>query len=116
MTSTLLVRCFFFVFFFFFKFFFFRFFRLLTKCYAADITNRIVAMGYPSEGTESLFRNPYDEVFKFLEEKHKGHYKVVCCIFRHSSSNLTTRADLQLMLGACIPRLQIPQPDRLLPV
>ena len=31
------------------------------------VTENIVAMGFPSEGTEGFFRNPFGEVVKFLE-------------------------------------------------
>ncbi|KAF1807786.1 the Pten tumor suppressor [Mucor lusitanicus] len=40
------------------------------------ITSRIVAMSYPSEGFEGLYRNPFNQVKKFLDNKHAGHYKV----------------------------------------
>jgi phosphatidylinositol-3,4,5-trisphosphate 3-phosphatase and dual-specificity protein phosphatase PTEN len=40
------------------------------------ITNRLIAMGYPSEEIEGLYRNPYSEVYRFLELNHRGHYKV----------------------------------------
>lgn len=45
------------------------------------VTERIIAMGYPSESVEAAFRNPYKEVFRFLETQHRGHYKVynLCC-------------------------------------
>eukprot|EP01122_Echinamoeba_exundans_P015927 TRINITY_DN790_c1_g1_i1.p1 TRINITY_DN790_c1_g1~~TRINITY_DN790_c1_g1_i1.p1 ORF type:complete len:428 (+),score=47.47 TRINITY_DN790_c1_g1_i1:37-1284(+) len=42
----------------------------------AYITDRIIAMGFPSEGIEGAYRNPYEEVIKFLDEMHKDHYKV----------------------------------------
>ena len=34
------------------------------------ITSRILAMGFPSCGTESFYRNPIDQVEAFLESKH----------------------------------------------
>lgn len=40
------------------------------------ITPRIVAMGYPSTGIESSYRNPAKEVSSLLERKHSGHYTV----------------------------------------
>ncbi|KYQ89772.1 protein tyrosine phosphatase [Tieghemostelium lacteum] len=42
----------------------------------AYITDRIIAMGFPSEKVEGVFRNPMKEVQKFLDQFHKDHYKV----------------------------------------
>jgi phosphatidylinositol-3,4,5-trisphosphate 3-phosphatase/dual-specificity protein phosphatase PTEN len=42
----------------------------------AYITPRIIAMGYPSSGIEAAYRNPASEVQRFLEVRHRGHYKV----------------------------------------
>jgi hypothetical protein len=33
-------------------------------------------MGFPSTGTEGIFRNPIEEVVKFFETYHKGHYRI----------------------------------------
>jgi len=40
------------------------------------ITERIIAMGFPSLNLEGLYRNPLDEVQKFLNTRHTSHYKV----------------------------------------
>jgi len=44
--------------------------------WATDITPNIIAMGYPSPDFEKLYRNPMEEVQRFLEMKHKGKYKL----------------------------------------
>jgi phosphatidylinositol-3,4,5-trisphosphate 3-phosphatase/dual-specificity protein phosphatase PTEN len=47
------------------------------------ITPRIIAMGYPSSGVESMYRNPRMAVKKFLDQAHDSHYKVYnLCIER----------------------------------
>ncbi|KAK2958434.1 putative Phosphatidylinositol 3,4,5-trisphosphate 3-phosphatase [Blattamonas nauphoetae] len=47
----------------------------------AYITPQIIAMGFPSVGAETLYRNPKTHTQKFLEGRHKDHYKVynLCC-------------------------------------
>ncbi|KAJ9453029.1 Phosphatidylinositol 3 [Diplonema papillatum] len=40
------------------------------------ITPRMIAMGFPSSGTEGLYRNPVDEVERFFNTRHKDHYRV----------------------------------------
>jgi len=42
----------------------------------AYITPRIIAMGFPSEDVEGIYRNPRKEVQAFFELRHKDHYKV----------------------------------------
>ena len=34
------------------------------------VTEKIIAMGYPSESMESMFRNSLDDVKIFLKERH----------------------------------------------
>eukprot|EP01063_Lacrimia_lanifica_P011107 TRINITY_DN1788_c0_g2_i3.p1 TRINITY_DN1788_c0_g2~~TRINITY_DN1788_c0_g2_i3.p1 ORF type:complete len:1528 (+),score=609.22 TRINITY_DN1788_c0_g2_i3:74-4585(+) len=41
------------------------------------ITPRLIAMGFPSYGAEGFYRNPADEVERFFETRHKGHYRII---------------------------------------
>ncbi|WAQ99158.1 TPTE2-like protein [Mya arenaria] len=45
----------------------------LDLCY---ITERMIAMSFPSSGVQSMYRNNIREVSRFFETKHKGHYKL----------------------------------------
>jgi hypothetical protein len=40
------------------------------------ITDRIIAMGFPSSGTEGIYRNPIDQVVKFFDKYHKSHFRI----------------------------------------
>ncbi|GAM20421.1 hypothetical protein SAMD00019534_035960 [Acytostelium subglobosum LB1] len=40
------------------------------------ITDRIIAMGFPSESIEGLYRNNMRDVQRFFQTLHPGHYKV----------------------------------------
>ncbi|XP_060065844.1 phosphatidylinositol 3,4,5-trisphosphate 3-phosphatase TPTE2-like [Ylistrum balloti] len=45
----------------------------LDLCY---ITERVIAMSFPSSGLRKMYRNPINEVARFLNTKHPNHYKV----------------------------------------
>lgn len=36
----------------------------------------MIAMGFPSQGVESTYRNPMSKIQEFLNTYHKGHYKI----------------------------------------
>jgi phosphatidylinositol-3,4,5-trisphosphate 3-phosphatase/dual-specificity protein phosphatase PTEN len=40
------------------------------------ITDNIIAMGFPAQGVEALYRNSYSQVREFLEERHRGTYMI----------------------------------------
>ncbi|XP_043064759.1 phosphatidylinositol 3,4,5-trisphosphate 3-phosphatase and dual-specificity protein phosphatase PTEN isoform X2 [Drosophila ficusphila] len=53
--------------------------RYKQKGYNLDLTyinDNIIAMGYPADKIEGLYRNRLEDVFKFLEENHRQHYKI----------------------------------------
>uniref|UniRef100_A0A4W5LTZ1 Transmembrane phosphatase with tensin homology n=1 Tax=Hucho hucho TaxID=62062 RepID=A0A4W5LTZ1_9TELE len=40
------------------------------------VTDRVIAMSFPSSGRQALYRNPIREVARFLDTKHEDHYRV----------------------------------------
>ena len=53
--------------------------RFLDEEYDLDlfyVTPRIIAMGFPSEAVEGLYRNAMHHVQTFFQRRHAGHYKI----------------------------------------
>ncbi len=44
--------------------------------YISYITNRVIAMGFPATGCESLYRNSLSEVKRYFEKYHNNKIKV----------------------------------------
>jgi len=53
--------------------------RFFSDGYNLDltyVTDRIIAMGFPSVGTESIYRNGMVDVQRFFNERHESHFKI----------------------------------------
>eukprot|EP01126_Amoeba_proteus_P042146 TRINITY_DN4576_c0_g2_i4.p1 TRINITY_DN4576_c0_g2~~TRINITY_DN4576_c0_g2_i4.p1 ORF type:complete len:447 (-),score=71.97 TRINITY_DN4576_c0_g2_i4:361-1701(-) len=57
------------------------------------ITDRIIAMGFPSSQSEAVYRNPLPEVQKFFEHYHKDQYKLynLCAERKYEESKFQNR-------------------------
>jgi len=72
------------------------------------ITSRVIAMGFPGEGTAAAFRNPRSEVARFLSWAHEGHYRIynLCAEKAHASNGFPDNTKHIPCEDHCPPTLQ----------
>nr|XP_022341345.1 phosphatidylinositol 3,4,5-trisphosphate 3-phosphatase TPTE2-like [Crassostrea virginica]XP_022341346.1 phosphatidylinositol 3,4,5-trisphosphate 3-phosphatase TPTE2-like [Crassostrea virginica] len=77
----------------------------LDLCY---VTERVIAMSYPSSGMRSLYRNPIKKVGKFLDKKHSEHYKVydLCSEMTYNRNVFHNRVEKVRVDDHNVPRLK----------
>eukprot|EP01050_Picozoa_sp_SAG11_P016048 SAG11_NODE_2141_length_3756_cov_1.771124_5_plen_107_part_00 len=71
------------------------------------ITPRLIAMGFPAEGAEAMFRNSMVETQRFLETRHGG----ATTAHAHAASTGVPFCNSSVRLLRALPRIQ-PLPDR----
>jgi len=71
------------------------------------ITDRIIAMSFPSSGKTSMYRNPISEVSRFFNTKHADHYKLynLCSERKYETHWFNESVERVLIDDHNVPRL-----------
>uniref|UniRef100_A0A8C3W0I9 Phosphatidylinositol-3,4,5-trisphosphate 3-phosphatase n=1 Tax=Catagonus wagneri TaxID=51154 RepID=A0A8C3W0I9_9CETA len=72
------------------------------------VTDRIIAMSFPSSGKQSFYRNPIKEVVRFLDTKHQNHYQVynLCSEKAYDPKNFHHRVHRYMIDDHNVPTLR----------
>lgn len=70
------------------------------------VTDRVIAMSFPSSGSEALYRNSIRDVGEFLDKKHFGHYRVynLCSEREYDTSYFHNQVQRVLIDDHNVPR------------
>uniref|UniRef100_A0A2R5LGG5 Putative tyrosine-protein phosphatase tpte n=1 Tax=Ornithodoros turicata TaxID=34597 RepID=A0A2R5LGG5_9ACAR len=72
------------------------------------VTDRIIAMSYPSSGKMSWYRNPIQEVERFFDTKHPDHYRIynMCSERTYDNTHFHGRIERVLVDDHNVPLLK----------
>lgn len=74
----------------------------------SDITDNIIAMGYPAKNFQGFYRNRMDDVISFLEKKHNNHYKIYnLCVEKNYQYDINKFQVSRINLFPCVSEVLI---------